>query len=261
MQTLHSFIISWEGKHARAIEIASAIKSQTDNLTIVWSDSDPNLQLRTEVPNIRRPNDQYFADKFSTCIENCSSDLVLIIHADCSCESWPRLVQRCRAAFAKYSKLNAWAPKIDNTFFYLDRTEILSLPESDLSIVAQTDAIVLAFRSATIPRLLEAQLRNFTFGWGICWMIICHTYSNGFFAAVDRDVSVHHDVSRGYSKPDASRQRDQFFKTFNTHEESILIAFNNHLREKNRVLKEKSKIRKKAKQIFRHFFLRNNLKN
>jgi hypothetical protein len=160
MTTLHSFIISWEGQHQRAATIAESIESQSDHTTIVYSDPDPLFSFDASRDALRRPNDLMFGDKFHACLDHCRSDVLLLIHADCECETWPELVQSCRNAFDGLSDVNLWAPSIGYTRYSVGVTELSRLPHSNLSIVAATDAIIVGFRSSTIDRLKRCDLNK-----------------------------------------------------------------------------------------------------
>jgi hypothetical protein len=105
----------------------------------------------------------------------------------------------------RYPQINVWAPKIDGTFFNVEFTEISRLADH-LSVVAGTDAIVVAFRRDVIARFATCDLERNFHGWGVDWVLTCHSYANNMIAVVDRTVPVHHAESRSYfTKPPGSR--------------------------------------------------------
>jgi hypothetical protein len=221
MTSIHTFIISWAGQHANAAAIAGALAPSSGNVTIVYSDPDPEFAVDPRFDAVKRPNDLMFGDKFRACLERCRSDVLLLIHADCTCASWPELVKTCREAFDRFPEINVWAPTIDGTFYSVEATEITKLPENGLSVVAGTDAIVVAFRRETIDRFAAFDLKKNLHGWGVDWILICHSYANNMIAVVDRTTPVHHVKSRRYPRNVAWEQMTEFLEGLTPFEKTL----------------------------------------
>jgi hypothetical protein len=220
MPSIHTFVVSWVGRHADAEAIAGAVQPQSDHTTVVYSDPDPDVAIDPSFDAVRRPDHLMFADKFQACLEHCKSDVLLLIHADARCESWPSVVEKCRDAFDRYPEVNVWAPAIDGTFFNVACTEISRLADH-LSIVAGTDAIVVAFRRENIARFAECDLESNCHGWGIDWVLTCHSYANNMIAVVDRTIPVHHTETRSYNHDVAWQQMVGFLDGLTASEKAL----------------------------------------
>ena len=115
VKSIHVFIISWKGMHSNASNIASQVGEACNKLTIVYSDPDPHYQFDEKFRTVRRPNDLFWGDKFSACLQVFDEDLMLVIHADCSCSDWRALVVRCHEDMMRRPTIGVWAPLIDWT--------------------------------------------------------------------------------------------------------------------------------------------------
>ncbi len=212
MRDIQILIISWANQHQNAASIAVAVRSIVQDVAIVYSDPDPSLSIPAECPLIRRPDNLFFGDKFKACLDAYRSDLMLVIHADCTCDDWAGLVRKCRAAMSAYARIGVWAPLIDYTGFSLARTRIGEIPACGLSLVAHTDSIVFAMPRPVIERMQAAAYEQNVYGWGIGWLAVAHAYANRKYAVVDRSISVRHPRPRGYSSGDAAKQREEFLQ-------------------------------------------------
>ena len=117
--------------------------------------------------------------------------------------------------------MNLWAPLIEFTPYSLGLTEISPIPDSAFSIVAATDAIVVAFRRETIDRLKTSNLEKNIHGWGVDWILICHTYVNNMIAVVDRNILVRHPKLHGYSESSARQEMTEFLDGLTTSEKTL----------------------------------------
>ena len=211
MKTLQVFVISWAGQHDNAVAIADAISSSPHPVAIVYSDPNPQFNLVTTSKVITRSNELFWADKFKACLEACTSDLMLVIHADCTCKDWSELVARGYEAVCTMPNGGVWAPIIEGTPWPLTRTELVTLNHAPISIVAQTDALVFCITKPLIERMRSANYDKNLHGWGIDWMLISHAYATGRLAVVDRSVVVKHPFTeRGYKESIAQAQMDDF---------------------------------------------------
>jgi hypothetical protein len=211
-RSIHTFVISWFGKHENAARIAKAVASTSSSVTVVYSDPDRNLSRKFSCPSIRRPNDLFFSDKFQACIDSCDADIILIIHADCHCDHWYKVPERCKRAFEQIPNIGVWAPLIDFNDWGVQRTEIDKIPNSPFSIVAQTDAIVFGLTRKIVDRMRKANLGGNIYGWGIDLMYNYYTYSVGKISVVDRSLFVHHPRGTEYLMEAATAELCEFVK-------------------------------------------------
>ncbi len=210
--SIHTFVISWVGKHDNAERIAKAVASTSDFVTVVFSDPDRNLTPDFSCAVMRRSNDLFFGDKFRACIDSCEADVLLLIHADCDCDRWSAVPEHCRRAVEQNSNIGVWAPLIDFTDWGLDRTEIDKIPNSPFSIVAQTDAVVFGLTGKIVDRMRSANLDGNVYGWGTDHMYNYYAYSIGLISVVDRSIFVRHPHGTQYSYADAGAMQIEFLK-------------------------------------------------
>uniref|UniRef100_Q3ASL0 Glycosyltransferase 2-like domain-containing protein n=1 Tax=Chlorobium chlorochromatii (strain CaD3) TaxID=340177 RepID=Q3ASL0_CHLCH len=212
------FIISWAGQHENAIFIANQISFVTNKITIVYSD--PNSDFLLDVPCvlIKRPNDLFWGDKFEASLHACKDDFMLVIHADCKCDDWKGLVIRCNEIFSKNKDIGVWAPKIEGTPYYLERTKIASIEYNalSLSLVAQTDGIVFALSLPVVNRMKKINYMNNKYGWGIDWIFCCTAYALNLMVVVDEKHTVIHPLHRGYDTRQAVMEMNTFLKQLTT---------------------------------------------
>jgi hypothetical protein len=209
-KSIHTYIMSWFGKHDNAEKIVKAVTLTSDYVSVIYSDPDIHLSPKFSCPSTRRSNDLFFGDKFYACIASCDTDVTLVIHADCNCDYWSEVPEHCRRAFEEVPNIGVWAPVIDFTDWCLDRTEIDRIPNSSFSMVAQTDAIVFGLERRIVDRIRKAELGTNVYGWGIDLMYNYYTYSIGYVSVVDRSLSVQHPRSTEYDYDTAMTQLVEF---------------------------------------------------
>lgn len=231
MPAIHVFIISWHGQHERAAAIAQSLGNIADRLSIIYSDPDTQPACLNGFSLIRRDNQLFWADKFQACLEQCAQDaIMLVIHADCRCDDWPRVIALCRAAFARFAELGIWSPKLTGTPWRLERTRMRRISGSDYSVVAQTDGLVFALSPALYPRMRQADYSGNLYGLGIDWLFICAAYARGMTAITDEAITVHHPITRGYSTQDARAQKHAFLRQMSDEEQQAYRQLKAHMR-------------------------------
>lgn len=212
--SLSVFIISWYGKHENAKFIAKNISDVTKNITIIFSDPDPKFLLETPYRSIRRSDALFWEDKFLACIDHRIDGPILVIHADCVCDNWALLVNRCVEAHLKYNNLGVWAPKIEGTDFPLSCTKILKIEHTKLNIVAITDAIIFSLSAQIIDRMRQVKFGDNLYGWGIGLLFCATAHLKGMLVLVDEEIHVNHPRSRGYDFNAAMMGRANFSRQF-----------------------------------------------
>jgi hypothetical protein len=240
-KSIHTFVISWFGKHDNAERIVGEVSRASDAVTVIYSDPDSNAPVRFTCPAIRRPNDLFFGDKFQACIDYCDADILLLIHADCNSDNWSKVPEYCRRAVEQNSNIGVWAPLVDFADWSLDRTEIDKIPNSQLSIVAQTDAVVFALTREIVDRMRRADLKANVYGWGTDFMFNYYTYGIGKISVVDRSVLVGHPRGTEYSGEIATSQLEEFLKQLTPAErnQSVLLGRIVELRDRIKEAKVK----------------------
>lgn len=203
--TLEVFIISWKGQHDNAISIAHAIQEAVQYVHIIYSDPDPSFELIASCKSTKRPNELMWADKFKACLDECHSDLMLVIQADTYCQDWPLLARKCYLTMSTNPLVGVWAPLIDHTPFHVNFTNIAMIDQTSLCIVAQTDGIIFCLSSDIINRMRQVNYADNILGWGIDWLFVTHAFSTGKLAVVDISVLAKHRISRGYDNISAEK--------------------------------------------------------
>jgi hypothetical protein len=231
MPSLHTFIISWKGQHARAAAIARDVAAVSDVVSIVYSDPDPQTAPEADCLLIRRDDALFWADKFNACLEHlpADADLLLVIHADCDCDDWAGLVTASRRAHREYPRIAVWAPLISFTPYPLKHTLLGRFFNSPMKLVAQTDGIVFSLSKAAITRMRALDYSKNLYGWGIDWVFMAFTYANKLFAVVDPRVQVRHPESHGYSQHNANALMQDFLKQLGPSEYVQYALLSSHI--------------------------------
>jgi hypothetical protein len=228
---LHTFIISWKGRHDAAAAIAREVATASDSVSIVYSDPDPQTAPVADCRLLRRDDALFWADKFSACLEHlpADADLLLVIHADCNCDDWAGLVSASRAAHSQHARIAVWAPLIGFTPYPLKHTLIGRFFDTPMKLVAQTDGIVFSLSKAAIARMRSIDYSRNLYGWGIDWVFMAFTYANKLFAVVDPRVRVQHPESHGYSQETALAQMQDFLKQLGPSEYVQYALLSSHI--------------------------------
>ncbi len=223
---IHAFVVSWKGQHENAAHIARTISNDVDALTIVFSDPDPALAPMADCQLIRTDDTLYWADKFSTCIQQLDSandaDVMLIIHADCQSDDWALMAQRCRKAMGLSPSIALWAPLVEGANIPLSWTA--ALPGNDsLSPVVYVEGIVFAMTRPVVKRVQKLDYSANKFGWGIDWAINAFVFTHNMVAIVDSSTRVTHPKGSGYNGKAALSQMGPFMRQL-TAQEKIYYA-------------------------------------
>ncbi len=219
------FIISWSGQHENAKLIAKEVLKITNELAIVYSDSDPGFIFDAPCKLIRRPNELFWEDKFKACLDNTGNDGMLVIHADCSCEDWAFLVRRCCEVNQGGDDIGVWAPKIDAPYWNLAASGIFKMENSALVVSAIIDAIVFYLSPQIISRMRRITFGNNKYGWGIGGLFCAASYVYKKLVVIDTAVEVVHPQGRrGYDEGEAKIQMREFFNQF-----SLMERLEHHL--------------------------------
>lgn len=143
--------------HEKALGIADAISSVTDDITIVYSDPDPGLVLPATCRLLRRCDELFWEDKFQAVMDFCSEGPVLVIHADCACDDWAELFKKCVAAHEQLNDLGVWAPWISGTYYEPKFTAISKLGNTDWYLSTLTDGIVFSLAPPIVQRMRQVR--------------------------------------------------------------------------------------------------------
>ena len=225
----HIFIISWAGQHENAGIIANKLLAYTKNVSIVYSDPDPEFIFELPCNLIRRPNELFWGDKFKACLDACGDDHMLVIHADCTCDDWEKIVQRCHDVATKLPIVGVWSPKIDYVKFNLVHNSIFKLKD-DLIVVDRTDGIVFYLCHRIIERMRRAAYEENIYGLGIELMFVAAAYSLNMVAVIDHSVSVDHPEDTGYNSDIAQSQCVVFLKQLTIQEYAHYQLFEGYKR-------------------------------
>lgn len=221
------FIISWTGKHQNALLIAHEFLRVTNEVAIVYSDSDPKQTLNAKCKLIRRPDSYFWEDKFNTCINDCNDQHILVIHADCECTDWLMLYKRYCETLNEYRNLGVWAPRIFGTHYELSATSIARISDTTLHISAITDGIVFGLCPSVIARMKKVTYGRNLYGWGIDLLFCAYAHLNNMLVLIDESVNVVHPRSRGYEFSSAFQQMQRFLNEQLTIQERVQVTLLN----------------------------------
>lgn len=223
------FIISWFGQHENAVKIAGEVAGDGRRVTIVYSDPDDKLQLSCHCLTLRRPNNLYFGDKLRACLSEFDADVFLLIHADCTSDSWQAVVSQCERTFMENPRVAIWSPEIDYSWYNLDKIWVADTRVAQFKIVAHTDSIVWGLRPGVVERLKKADYNKNIYGWGAASMAAAFAFANKMYAALDCSVKVYHPSPRGYPTDAAARQRLEFLNQLTEPEFIQLTLLQSHM--------------------------------
>jgi len=184
---------------------------------------------------VRRPDDLFWADKFSACLQAFDGDLMLVVHADCDCDDWPGLVARCRAVCGMLPRIGVWAPRIEGTYYDLESTSILPLTRGGLRIVANTDGIVFCLARPVAERMRKLPYDRNVYGWGIDWVFCAHAHATGRQVVGDPGCVVRHPRGSGYDHAEARRQQAAFLGRMTVAERVQFRLLESFVRSRKRV--------------------------
>jgi hypothetical protein len=215
---IHIFIISWKGHHENATLIANQLNDINDQVSIVYSDPVPEYTFQVRCKLIKRSNELFWGDKFKACLDNCESENLLIIHADCKCNTWFSLVNKYDEAIRKISNLGVWSPQTNFTPFELKLVSLFAINNTDYEIVCFIDGIVFGFSKNIQNRMRLAIYQDNKFGWSIDRMIACFALSINKLLIIDKSIQVEHPKNTGYDASDAKKQEALFLEQLSTPE-------------------------------------------
>jgi hypothetical protein len=229
MNSNQIFIISWTGQHENAAAISKSLEFTDADIFIIYSDPNPDFSIDTRATLIRRDNNFYFGDKFQACLDNFTGDKMLLIHADCKCSDWPKLVQRGFQIVSDNPDIWIWSPRINYTGFNLEKTGILQHRVKDLFAVVHTDTILFCWNKSVVERLKHTNLKGNDYGWGIGWIAVAFAYANKGIAVIDSSIDVEHPKARGYETNDANKKRNEYLKQLTFREALFCRIFSSHM--------------------------------
>lgn len=223
------FIISWKGRHANASVIARQILTAFDDVTVIYSDPDPNTVPQALCPVVRRPNELFWEDKFKACMDACGESGALVIHADCMCADWEELVTTCITATERQPDIGVWAPRIHGTPYDLAESKIMKVTGTSLNIAALTDGIVFYLSPPVVARMRQVAYGSNLFGWGIDLMFCAAAYAMDTWVVIDDSVEVFHPQNiTGYDAKDAASSMQGFLQQLSMKERiqcELLVGF------------------------------------
>lgn len=212
--SLHVMVISWKGQHENAAHIANVLSGCAEHVSIVYSDPDPQREPLAACELIKRPNHLFFGDKFKACVDSCQGDLMLLIHADCTCDDWQGLVRKCRHAYSLDLNVGIWSPLVNYTSFDLEWTEVAAVGNTPLSAVVFVDAIVWCISAPIVKRMRKLNFDENIYGWGVSPLGCAFALAHNMTIVVDKSVPVSHPRESGYSVTEAKAQSKNFRSQF-----------------------------------------------
>lgn len=249
--SMHTFIISWPGFEAKALEIEKQLSQQPGKVHVIHSLGDSR---DFEVPPhwVILRNEAFYGAKFLKSLELCSSDVMLQIQADAHCDNWPEIIRSCRLAFAENPDLGLWAPLVDWTPWSIARTS-LAKPKKGIPVrVSMVDGIVWALGVKTLQRMRQIDFSMNPLGRGIDLAAASFAMAHGLDAVVDPRVKVAHPRGSGYSESDANHQLEIFLAQLNAPEKLAREAIQKLQGE--RIRREKQSLSYIADKLFRRIF-------
>ena len=212
------FIISWAGQHPNAIHIANQIDKFWNEISIVYSDPDPDFTFPSKFKVLKRPNHLYWEDKFKSCLDNCTDDSMLIIHADCTCDNWENLIEKCLEANSSSLNIGVWAPQIKGSQYNLKTTGMGVINNTNLQLSCLTDGIVFSLSNTVMHRMRKIDYGENIYGWGLDRLFCVTAHLMGNLVVIDTSVLVNHSNIRGYDSQAAIEGMGKLLSKLNHNE-------------------------------------------
>lgn len=229
---IHAIVISWDGYHAQAVEIARRLEGTVDRLSVIYS----NIENTTETgPGtwIHVPQEWYFGKKFRTSLDLLApNEVMLQIQADAYSGNWPALVAGCRANLNEHPNIGIWSPDITWTPWPSEVVGLRHLKNTMLLEIEQSDGIVWALTPEILDRLRTLDYTCNNIGWGIDWAAICIARASGHIAVRDLEQTVDHPQSRGYSSAEATQGMKAFLAQLPGNMQFTFKALHNKLQQR-----------------------------
>ena len=144
---------------------------------------------------------------------------MLVIHADCTCDDWNKLVEQAITVITGPMPIGVWSPHIVSGMrFGLERVFIAELENSTMSVVSRIDGLVFALSPEVVLRMRRASYVGNVYGLGIGWMFCSFCHATGRLVVIDRSIRVHHAILRGYDAVEAWHQMHVFLRQLSTEE-------------------------------------------
>ncbi|WP_425102283.1 glycosyltransferase [Tropicibacter sp. S64] len=206
---IHAVIISWDGQHEKALEIARRLDGAVDRLSVIYSNTAGTSE---DGPGtwVQVPQSWFFGRKFRAALDLVDpGEIQLQVQADVSYDDWPGLVADCAAAF-DHPGVGVWAPDLTWTPYPTHEVAEGPFDGTPLTRVAQTDGVVWALAPRVAEQMRSLDYTRNNLGWGIDWVAISYARQGGQHAVRDTKHRVTHPESRGYHGGEAA----QHMKTF-----------------------------------------------
>ncbi len=225
--------------HDNAVRIAHELMRECRDVSIGYSDPDPDLTLDVRCRLIRRPNELFWEDKFKAALDACGDKPMLVIHADCHCQDWSALASRCTKTHAVMADLGVWAPNIQVTPYGLSVSALMRLKNTDWYISALTDGIIFSLAPSMIDRMRKVTYGSNPLGWGIDLLFCSAAHVGNSVVVIDDAIKVYHPQQTGYDTRIARQSMEVFMKNFTLRERvqcELLRSYvnGNHMRHKLR---------------------------
>jgi hypothetical protein len=224
--SVHAFIISWDGMHEKASSIANEIFNLVKNITVIYSNNKNSKEFG--VGNwVRVDNEKFYGPKFKKCLDLYNNGIFLLIHADADCSDWKGLIRQCEKMNA-INEVGVWAPNTYYTGWATNFVEVVKENQANISFVMQTDGIVFSLSKCVIERMRKFNYDDNNLGWGIDWAAISFSYCNNKIVIRDHNVFVAHQQGAGYDKSKALAQMQIFLDQLTVQEKIMYKLLYNH---------------------------------
>lgn len=218
---VHIIIFCWPSVIENTRHICDSIKHLNHRITVI--DASGGTPQEIEHCHWVSVNQfLYYGSKFYYAMRLFDGDIMLQIQADAYNDDWVFLIETCIARFTEFPHLGIWSPEVDNTGWPTDSVAISSMPDSDLTIVSQTDCIVWGLRRDVITPLMALDYSSNNLGWGIDWAAAVTAYSRSMIAVRDKRTKIVHALGTGYQREEAYTQMVAFLNQLTPYEKALL---------------------------------------
>ncbi|MGR3622867.1 glycosyltransferase [Pseudophaeobacter sp.] len=229
---IHVVIVSWDGYHRQAHQIAREIEPAADRLSVIYSN-------QAETPEtgpgnwVQVPQSWFFGKKFRKSLDFLApGETMLQIQADATSTDWAGLATACRHSLMDHPGIGIWSPDVHWTPWPSDIVGLGHLDGTRLLQVQQTDGIVWALTPEITDELRTLNYDRNNLGWGIDWAAICIAQDKQRIAVRDESQSVEHPESRGYNGGEASQHMKNFISQFPADRQTVFLLLHSKFQKR-----------------------------
>lgn len=203
---IHPFVFSWRGQFTKASATEAQLKENFDNVTVINSDEENTPEHWVNVGD-----SYYFTSQFMKAIELFDGDVLFHIQADATYDNWKGVVDAAQRHWDVF-RWGIYAPDVDFTHWTHQRTDVASLAEKGLFLVACPDCTCWMIHKDIINHFksLQLDMEDQKLGFGIDMFMCALAHMNRRAVVRNYNFVVDHPQGTGYNVNQAHTELNSF---------------------------------------------------